>query len=249
MTPPLEELAEDTIAWLLPQPGYETVDRGDLFLAVAPHNATVQRIRLGDVEEAVAWARENAGRSTIEWWLGWSSTPADAAERLLAAGLVRDSVPTLTGMTCATPPPAVPEIDVRPLETADDYLAAVQVDWEVWDLSTEERAGRLENEVQRFDEIQASGVVHHFAAYDGERPIGFGRAVDMAGGVALMGGAVLPDARGRGAYRALVRARWDHAAERETPLLVVQAGDLSAPVLEGLGFERHGEIRLYVDQG
>jgi GNAT superfamily N-acetyltransferase len=70
----------------------------------------------------------------------------------------------------------------------------------------------------------------------------------MDGGVALMGGAVLPEARGRGVYRALVHARWLHAAARGTPLLVVQAGHMSAPVLDGLGFESHGQIHLYVDR-
>jgi len=29
---------------------------------------------------------------------------------------------------------------------------------------------------------------------------------------------------------------------------VVQAGELSAPILESLGFDRHGEIRLYADR-
>jgi len=28
----------------------------------------------------------------------------------------------------------------------------------------------------------------------------------------------------------------------------VTPGDLSAPILESLGFERHGEVRLYVDR-
>src|SRR2546428_212566 len=74
------------------------------------------------------------------------------------------------------------------------------------------------------------------------------RGIHMEEGVALMGGAVLPEARGRGVYRALVRARWDHAVARGTPLLVVQAGPMSAPVLDGLGFQRHGEIRLYADR-
>ena len=59
---------------------------------------------------------------------------------------------------------------------------------------------------------------------------------------------MLPEARGRGAYRALVRARWEHAAERGTPLLVVQAGAMSGPVLTRLGFETHGELGLLVDR-
>jgi GNAT superfamily N-acetyltransferase len=69
----------------------------------------------------------------------------------------------------------------------------------------------------------------------------------MDGGVALWGGAVVPEARGNGVYRALVRARWDHAVARGTPLLVAQAGPMSGPVLEGLGFRPHGEIQLYCD--
>jgi DNA-directed RNA polymerase subunit N (RpoN/RPB10) len=44
-----------------------------------------------------------------------------------------------------------------------------------------------------------------------------------------------------------VHARWDHAVARGTPCLVVQAGSLSAPVLDGLGFRRHCELRLLVD--
>ena len=92
-----------------------------------------------------------------------------------------------------------------------------------------------------------NGTVHHFAAYEDGQPVGFGRAIDMDHGVALMGGAVLPAARGRGVYRALVHARWEHAVARGTPLLVVQAGHMSAPVLAGLGFRSHGMLQLFVD--
>ena len=43
----------------------------------------------------------------------------------------------------------------------------------------------------------------------------------------LFGGAVLPEARGRGAYRALVHARWQDAVARGTPLAVTDAGSQS----------------------
>lgn len=53
----------------------------------------------------------------------------------------------------------------------------------------------------------------------------------------LVGGCVAPWARGRGAYRALVRARWDDAVERGRPALVVHANPAtSAPILRRLGF-------------
>src|SRR5258705_5328487 len=147
-------------------------------------------------------------------------------------------------MTCATETPPASHVEVRPIENAAQYLEAVAVDWEVWQVAEDERERRRASEVDRFDAEHAAGTAHHWAAFDDGRAVGFGRGVDMEGGVALMGGAVLPEARGRGVYRALVRARWDHAAVGGTPLLVVQARPMSGPLLDGLGLQRHGEVLL-----
>ena len=54
----------------------------------------------------------------------------------------------------------------------------------------------------------------------------------------LIGGATLPEARGRGVYTSLVHARWQAAVERGMPRLVGQRRAESAPILERLGFER-----------
>jgi GNAT superfamily N-acetyltransferase len=241
-----EQLAENTGMYLLPRPSYETVVTHDYTYVAGPNNAWVLDIREPNVE----WARaesQRRGIPLVEWWVGWSA-PSSLAGDLLRQGLVPDDEPVLTGMSCATAPPTAPQVEVRALETARQYLEAIAVDWEVWQLSDAERAKRRATEVDRFDEDHAAGTAHHWAAYDGGRPVGFGRGIDMEHGVALMGGAVLPESRGRGIYRALVRARWDHAVARRTPLLVVQAGPMSAPVLDGLGFERHGQIRLFADR-
>jgi GNAT superfamily N-acetyltransferase len=244
----LADLAEDTLAHVLPQPGVDRIDRGDLVLSVTGNSASIVRIRLGDVEEALAWARDEAARRALrglDWWVGWSATPAGLGERLLALGLVPDpEEATLTGMTCDRPPPAAPEVDVRRVETLEEQLTALEVDWDVWSHDDAERDRRAETERRRF---AADGPVQHFAAYVDGRPVGFGRAVDMDEGVALLGGAVREEHRGRGVYRALVRARWEYAAARGTPLLVVQAGRMSAPVLAGLGFRAHGVLNLYAD--
>jgi GNAT superfamily N-acetyltransferase len=244
--PTPEQLAENTGMYLLPQPSFETVVTDDYTYIAGPRNAWVLDIRKPNIE----WARAESlrrGIPLVEWWVGWSAAPSLAGE-LLSRGLVPDDEPVLTGMTSATEPPAAPHIDVRPIETAAQYLEAIAVDWEVWHVPKDERVQRRASEVDRFDGEHAAGTSHHWAAFDDGRAIGFGRGVDMDDGVALMGGAVLPEARGRGVYRALVRARWDHAAGRGTPLLVVQAGPMSAPVLDGLGFERHGQIQLFADR-
>ena len=250
MTPTLEDLAEDTAVHLLPRAGFDQIDRGEYFFEAGPLRAAVHRIRLGDVEAAVAWTRNEGRRravGTVEWWTGWHAEPADLGERLLALGLAPDDPPALTGMTCESePPPGPSEVEVRLIETVDEQLAALEIDWDVWRVPQDERAKRREVERGRFEALRA--VSQHYAAYVDGQLTGFGRGEFMDAGIALMGGAVRPEARGRGIYRALVHARWEHAVRRGTPLLVVQAGPMSAPILTGLGFESHGELRLYVDR-
>ena len=74
------------------------------------------------------------------------------------------------------------------------------------------------------------------AFVDGE-PVAAGYASYTPLGLILFGGATLPSARGRGAYRALVSARAREAAARGTPVVVTHAGRMSRPILERLGFQ------------
>src|SRR5581483_11814344 len=209
--------------YVLPRPSYPVVVTDDYTYVAGPRNAWVVDPRRANVDWARAESRRR-GAAEVTWWIGWSAPPGIAAE-LTTHGLVPDDVqPVLTGMTCAAEPPAAPQIDVRPIETAEQYLEAIAVDWEVWDLPEAERAVRRARAPALFAEDVRSGVARHWSAFEDGRAVGFGRALDMEDGVALMGGAVLAAARGRGVYRALVHARWLHAAERGTPLLVVQAG-------------------------
>jgi GNAT superfamily N-acetyltransferase len=59
---------------------------------------------------------------------------------------------------------------------------------------------------------------------------------------------LLPQARGRGVYRALVRARWDDAVALGTPALCVHAGAMSRPILERRGFTCIGEVDVLGDR-
>jgi uncharacterized protein (DUF2237 family) len=60
-------------------------------------------------------------------------------------------------------------------------------------------------------------------------------------------GGALAEALRRGAYRALVRARWDEAVEAGQPALVVHAGAMSRPILERLGFHAVAEQEVLLD--
>jgi hypothetical protein len=66
-------------------------------------------------------------------------------------------------------------------------------------------------------------------------------------GAVLHAGATRAEARGRGAYRALVAARWGDAAACGTPALVTWAGPMSRPILERLGFREIGTLRILRD--
>jgi GNAT superfamily N-acetyltransferase len=250
--PSLTELAEDTTLYLAPRPTFETVERDGYVYIAGQRSATVHRVRLGDLPAAVEWTRAESkrrGHRDLTWWVGDSATPADILDRLPALGVVVDAEePVLTGMVATSPPPGADGVEVRPVETLEDYLAALEIDWDVWGTPEAERVERRVLEAERFEPTQRSGVVHHFSAFLDDRRVGFGRAIHMETAVALFGGSVLPDARGKGVYRALVRARWEHAVARGTPTLVVQAGAMSSPVLAGLGFQSYGGIHLMVDR-
>ena len=199
--------------------------------------AAVEMIRLGedDVADAVAHVdafMHETGTERASWWLTERSTPADLEERLLTAGLVRDDADYLhAAMVLTTEPPAVDGVDVRRIETLDEFAQARRLALEVFDSphmrppTDEEIAVEWEHQVDP-----------QYAAWIDGRMASVGRVVYTRVGGYLMGGSTAAWARGRGAYRAVVRARWDDAVARGTPALAVGAGPMSRPILERLGF-------------
>ena len=208
MAATLAELAEETTIYLQPRPTFETIERDGYVYIAGVRGATVHRVRLGDVAAAVEWTRAESkrrGLRELTWWVGDSATPEGILTELPRLGVVvDDEEPVLTGMTTTTPPPAADGVEVRPVETRDDYLAALEVDWQVWQTPEAQRVERRVLEAERFEAMFESGVVHHFSAFVGGERVGFGRAIHMDDAVALFGGSVLPAARGK---RRLPRAR------------------------------------------
>ncbi|HZT15415.1 MAG TPA: GNAT family N-acetyltransferase [Gaiellaceae bacterium] len=188
-----------------------------------------------------------AAEKTADWSLGPSSQPPDLAERLRALGFrdPEDGVRRLHAVACVGPPGDVPAgIAVRRADSYDDYLRAMELMWEAFGMPEDRRDARRPHLRSTFD---AGGPTTFLAEVDG-RAAGVGRAVHSGRGSFLIGGAVLPWARGRGVYRALVWARWDEAAGRGTPALVTQAvPDTSYPILKRLGFVDVCEIRRLED--
>lgn len=185
------------------------------------------------------------------WWIGPSARPIDVCERLAALGLSepRDRVSRLFALVRTEEPAAIPEgIEVRRVESFDDFCAAREVQWDAFEVPEERRAVNRARLREDFGESMTIGVpVGYIALLDG-RPAGTAMSIPSERGVFLIAGAVAPLARGRGLYRALVRARWDDAVERGTPALVTQANpETSYPILRRLGFEEVCEVRRLED--
>ena len=211
--------------------------------------AAVEAIRLqdGQAPDAVAEVREllaPTGGRVVSWWLTDRATPEDVEEQLLAAGLevVADDY-RLDGLLATAPPPdGPPEIEVRPATTAEEWAALRELQDGVFDNPPDRRPTRE----QLLAEFPKTRAILFGAFLDGDL-VGAGAASPSSQGMLLWGGSVRADARGRGCYRALVRARWDEAVRRGTPALTVSANDKSGPVLRRLGFESVLEFRRLED--
>jgi GNAT superfamily N-acetyltransferase len=191
------------------------------------------------IEEIRAHVRER-GRRSCAWEIGSDATPHDLPEQLLARGFTDDEhTPLAIGMALTAEPPPPPEgVVVKRVETDEEFAES-------------ERIAAI-----AFDEGETGAPTTYVP--DPANPIYIalvdGRIVARASaalnehGVTLFGGATLPEARGRGAYRALVAARWRDAVERGTPLAVTQAGPMSQPILERLGFRAVGTVRALSDK-
>jgi hypothetical protein len=203
-----------------------------------------QRFRLeaGEVEsvrEEIHARLRAKGRTGCTWEVGTHATPGDLVDRLLALGLVDDEpTPLAVGMVLtAAPVQSAPDIEVRRASTYDEHLASSQI-------AAVAFGGPVPTEVTP-PPPDPNNIVY-LAYADGE-PVARASGSFSEHGVTLFGGATLPEARGRGAYRALVAARWGDAVERGTPVLVTQASPMSRPILSQLGFREVCEIRILLD--
>jgi GNAT superfamily N-acetyltransferase len=233
-------------------PGDERVEtaRFTLCMGAGSRWNTVQRqhFRADEVDDvlrevrALLRARE---RDRTQWEIGSAAEPPDLVELLLERGLVRDKEPYAAALLLSTEPPrGPPEIVARRVETFEEFAAAHAVQAEAFGMPADELADSRAMLAERWRDTPN---VMHAAWLDGDL-ISAGTCAPTAHGLLLYGGATLERARGRGGYRALLRARWDEALARGTPALMTQAGAMSRPILERLGFEPVGHVHMLLDE-
>ncbi|WP_437682533.1 hypothetical protein [Sorangium sp. So ce131] len=214
---------------------------------------TVQHLRLAPdaVDKAVDEVRALAskhGRTALTWEVASPATPPDLAGRLRALGMTPAEPPIAAVMALLEPPPRAPAgVAVSRVETASDFRTFVSITHEVFG-----RMDRLGDELARIDREGARDLadkrfVRYVAWIDGDA-VGAAAATFTDVGAVLHSGATKAAARGRGAYRALVAARWDDAVRRGTPKVVTRAGPMSRPILRRAGLQEIAEIALLVDR-
>ena len=246
---------------LMPEPPRELLpvelicnERYYLFVSPMPSANMVGRIRveadaLRSTVDEVCELLRSRGRKQAAWSIDSGATPAALEESLLALGMVPYDEPPLESTSAAM------AIVTRPSGSASDGIEAREV--------------RNHEEVDQFIDVEQSAVgltradsdgmrtaAHmtfalrlggadvmrfYLARRDGE-PVGAARASFLRYGVNLSGGAVTPTARSQGVYRALINARWNDAVAADTPALTVQAGHMSRPILDRLGFVTVSQI-------
>jgi hypothetical protein len=246
----LREIAEYPNCFGPMAQGDQRIDTGRYTLCVGAGTTwnTVQRQRfpLEQVDEVLAEVREKLrarGRTRTQWEVG-SSAPPGLVDALIERGLVPDKDPYAVALVLTQEPPAPsPVFTARRVETLEELAASAEVQWEAFEATPDEIEEGRRLLPQRFRD---SVNLRHAVWLDGEI-VCTGTAAPTEHGLLLYGGATRPSARGRGAYRALIRARWDDAVALGTPALITQGGAMSRPILERLGFERVGEIHLLVD--
>ena len=257
LTPAIREYAE-TPDRFAPVPHGSSITRHDdgriCFIQGADWGSvSAPHVAADEVEALVDEVRGLARQRNYVWWIGPSAEPSDLVERLRALGFVdpTDQVGTLRAVAL-TDEPAVTsrDIEVRRVKTFREFAAARRLQWDVFEVPRERRERARARMREDFDEVMAAGVPVCFLAKLDGRPAATAMAVPSERGVFLIAAATAAWARGRGLYRALVRARWEYAVERGTPALVTQADpETSYPILENLGFEDVCTIRRLEDPG
>ena len=257
----MAEFAEDLGAFTM-RPGDPLFHRDPhgrflIFFGPGSHPVfnSVFRFRLGAdpdlpaVVEEIRSVIRGRGRTGSTWEVGTSATPPDLADRLLELGLVPYEEPVAVAMLLDAPPKGSggEGVEVRRVRTLEEFRTAQRIASEAFGVPRD----NLDDDealAKEFDGMTDAGGMVFLAFIDGE-PVGQGTAFATERGVSLAGGSVLPAHRGAGAYRALVLARWEEAVRRGTPLLATNAGAMSRPILERLGFRQVAEIRILLDEG
>ncbi|HTR90947.1 MAG TPA: GNAT family N-acetyltransferase [Trebonia sp.] len=258
---PLSEssVAAASAAWVWVPDGATVVEDAGYCIARFPdyfdHQLEVTAFRpegpLGEAVDAVLERARAFGLPTMQWQVRLDDPPGLAAELEARGGKLKLALDVLasdlTGGAAALPalPPPSVYVVVRwatDVETQRDG-SAVGVATFGGALPPEER---LQENADRDAATMPDGQGGMVVAYADGEPAGSGGVIIVGGVARLWGGAVVPSARGRGIYLAVLAERLSYAVSHGATMALVKGrADTSGPILRRAGFEAFGQEPIY----
>lgn len=211
-------------------PGTELIARDDWIQVIRPHAPTAMMNEViysrvyddGDIDGTIG--RYASIPTSFKWSVPATSTPEDLGERLRSRGMTSWWA---RAMWC----PTDLLVDGELVDVSDDPDRYAEVSGRTWELDPDGadslRAG-----------LRWAADTGRFGLFLTPDAAGSAAVVASARSGYLMGAAVLPEARGRGHYRALLagRLRWLQGRNIEYAVTLAREAT-SAPILERRGFQ------------
>ncbi len=239
-------------------PRYEITLQPD-FPLPGPNSVAWVRCRpeeaAGVIREARATIRPQ--RVSVMWILDPETEPPDFADHLLSHGCLPDphGGPEVAVMVLPIDSridfPDVPGLEIQdaladPVTFTSANVAAAEAFGSPLPTAGPEAIAALER--RRLNALAGGSYRYLLATVDGEPAGAAGISMYPPGGATINGGSVRPKFRGRGVYRAMVAARLEMARQAGVGGLAVWGGEMSRPILAGLGFQVVGWRRFYLDR-
>jgi hypothetical protein len=246
-----EHVLAEAAAWVWVPPEARTVDTAEfLLIAYPPHFAdpTVATRWAGErpadeVIDDVLDAALGLGRDSITFFhVSESTRPPDLERRLQERGaeLTERLAVLALDLSAGLPDLDVPPgLEVRRINGIDDLRRAEVVEVTVFGGTHADEESMARSASRLHDDWR------FLVLREGE-PVGTAGHVVAGSTLRLYGGAVVPEARHHGAYRALLDARLRAGVDAGATMALVKGRvETSAPVLTKAGFQRYGEVRAY----
>ena len=215
-----------------------------------PNSIAWVRCSADDADEMIREARGIVAphHLAVNWILDPETQPTDFADHLARHGVELEAEAAVMVLPIDAP---IDKPDVEGLRMhdaladAEAFRSADAINSEAFE-SPARAPQTLER--RRANQLAAGDRRVLLATIDGEPAGSAGMTLFPPLGAIINGGAVRPKFRGRGVYRALLAARLEIAREAGVAGLAVWGGDMSAPILSGLGFQTVGWRRFYLDE-
>jgi GNAT superfamily N-acetyltransferase len=246
-----------------PAPGIEIVATPRFRAAIqpdfpiaGPNNVSWIRCQATEVEDVIREARSifSSYQLPYMWTLDPGVEPPDLAEHLAKHGVHPDphgieSQVMVMSIEAKVESPPIEGLEIRDaLADLETFRLADGAAREAFEADIpDDSAEAIAMQDRRLHNYQAAGNRYLLLATVHGEPAGSAGMSVFPPAAILQGGGVRPKFRRHGIYRALVAARQRMAREAGVDGLTVWGGHMSGPILAGLGFQKVGWRRFYVD--